>query len=258
MTRDNGLDPILGPWMRRNALAAPDDLLDRVMTEVETMTQRPAAGMSWFGATPAHTLMTATAIVAAAALAVGILIGNNVRIGPAPSASASPTPTVTRFTDPSGDGPEAYDITAVTTSVVDDDILRIRVELATRWPDEGVLRMWFVPNDASHTSGGLGAHNRCDPYGAGYSLFVTSGSGTFTSHTHDSRGDQVTTQEETLNVTVDANVVTVDVPLRFLRDPQTLGVALDAGTVEAGFDAWPDRPDSADDGCQPVPLASSP
>lgn len=256
MTRDSGLDPILGPWMRRSAPTAPDDLLGRVMTEVETMSQRQTAGMTWFTASPAHIGLTATALVAGLALAIGIIIGTSDRIGPAPSESAAPTPTVTRTTDRIGDGPEAYDIVEVATSVTDGGILNVTVELATPWPDDGRLSAWFVPNEASHSGGGGGfrPQSSCDSMGSGYAAGVASGSGSFSSHYHDANGDGITTQRESLDVSVDGAVVTFEVPLAYLRDPETLGIGLGAGTAATGMDFFPD---GRGGDCQPVPLPGS-
>lgn len=263
MTRDSGLEPVLGPWMRRSAPVAPNHLLDRVMTEVETMSQRPAAGISRFAAMPAHALVTAAALVAMVAVAAGILIGNNVRIGPAPAATASPTPVETRFTDRTGDGPSRYDIVAVTTSVVEGDVLRLAVELATPWPDDAMLNAWFVPDEAGHPSGGFGTLRSCDPYGAGYGLhfesewqMYTGGPSApralFTSHTHNAAGAGHTTHRQYLHVVVEGNVMTIDIPLALLGDPEKLGIALN-GFIGEGSDTWPDGKDGD---CQAVPLSA--
>jgi hypothetical protein len=100
MSRDDELEPILGPWMKRNALDAPPDLLLRVMREVDTMSERErTSSRSWlslFGASPATGWILATAAVAVMAIAVGFFIANLPRTPTAgPGASPTPTPVVT-------------------------------------------------------------------------------------------------------------------------------------------------------------------
>jgi hypothetical protein len=120
MSRDDELEPILRPWMERNAPDAPPDLLLRVMREVDTMSERErTGGRSWlslFSTSPATGWILAAAAVAVMAIAVGFFIAN---LPGTPSAGpgATPTPAVTSdpttVVDPliagwnSGDGAQA-------------------------------------------------------------------------------------------------------------------------------------------------------
>ncbi len=101
MTRDSGLDPILHPWMARNAPPAPDDLLPRVMREVEIMSQRTATWPRWLMITHSTTLVAVAAGVALLAIVMGAYfasdrsasIGTNATPTPIPTASTAVAPT---------------------------------------------------------------------------------------------------------------------------------------------------------------------
>jgi len=118
MTRDESLDPILQPWMDRNAPAAPQDLLPRVMREVDTMSQRTT---TWprllFTAHPtAWVLVTAAAAILAVSLGAFLLSSGTRPVGgdatPAPDQASGPT-TVAELVDAGLDAFNAHDSVAV-------------------------------------------------------------------------------------------------------------------------------------------------
>lgn len=90
MTRSDDLELILRPWLERNAPPAPDDLLPRVMREVDTMSQRTRTWPSFLATTPVGGWLAAAAVVTVLAAAIGLLV-----FGPNGSPVGGPNPTAT-------------------------------------------------------------------------------------------------------------------------------------------------------------------
>lgn len=92
MTSNDRIEPVLQSWMARNAPPTPPDLLLRVLSEVDTMSQRTRTWpIGWLSATHLPVLATVTAVVAIIAVAAGLFFVNG--SAPAPGANATPTAT---------------------------------------------------------------------------------------------------------------------------------------------------------------------
>jgi hypothetical protein len=104
MTRDESLDPILQPWMERNAPVAPDDLLPRVMREVETVSQRTRTWPSLVAFLNVGAWAAAAGVVAMLAVVIGFTIlssSGNPTGGPHPVVTSTPSPTASPTPHPS-------------------------------------------------------------------------------------------------------------------------------------------------------------
>ncbi len=138
MTRDEGVDPILQPWMARNAPAAPDDLLPRVMREVDTMSQRTTTWPRFLTATHTTTWVAVTAVVAILAVSIGAYlisnraapVGTTQTPSPTPATGATAPTTVAQLVDANIAATNAYDANAVDNLYLADATLRI----ASGWP----------------------------------------------------------------------------------------------------------------------------
>lgn len=73
MSRAGGLEEILEAWMARNAPPAPDDVLLRIMGEVDAVPQRAPRLLSWSFGTLAALMATALFAVTAVAVSVTVL-----------------------------------------------------------------------------------------------------------------------------------------------------------------------------------------
>jgi len=133
MTRDESLDPILQPWMERNAPAAPNDLLPRVMREVETVSQRTT---TWprllFSAHPtAWVLATAAAAILAVSLGVFLVSSGARPIGgdatPAPSGQAAGPTTTAELIDANLAAFNAHDSVATARLFTEDATYRAAI-----------------------------------------------------------------------------------------------------------------------------------
>ena len=93
MTRPIDLDRALDEWLVRGPERLPDDVLDRVATEIEEMPQRRTTGWTWRRFGQPSFLAAAAAIVLLAAVGLGLLVRSNVGdTTPTPIASAKPLP----------------------------------------------------------------------------------------------------------------------------------------------------------------------
>lgn len=82
MNRDDDLEPILVPWMARNARPAPDDLMQHVMAEVDAVKQRASRGPAWSSWTWSRQLasVAATGVFAVLVIAIGVALVNMPRL----------------------------------------------------------------------------------------------------------------------------------------------------------------------------------
>lgn len=131
MNRNDDIESVLSPWMSRQGRSAPDDLLLRVMSEVDTMSQESRTiGMGMLRFSPIGWLLTGVAVLTIAVAAV-IFIVNLPTLAPPSGASPVPSqtpaasPTQVRLVepDPAGDATgDAPDILAATATVVGDEL----------------------------------------------------------------------------------------------------------------------------------------
>lgn len=117
MTRDESFESILQPWMERNAPPTPQDLLPRVMREVDTVSQRTTTWPRLLFSTHPTAWVVATAAAAILAVSVGtFLLASGTRpVGadatPAPNDGASLT-TAAEIIDASVTAFNAHDSVA--------------------------------------------------------------------------------------------------------------------------------------------------
>lgn len=83
MNRDDDLEPILGPWMARNAPRAPGGLLQDIIARVDAVEQRTTRWPSWVTVARPLVGVASTALVALLLVAIGLVVLNRV---PAPGA----------------------------------------------------------------------------------------------------------------------------------------------------------------------------
>lgn len=145
-------EPILQPWMERQARTAPHGLLLRVMTEVETMSQE-ATLRSRLSMSAITGMALAGAALLAITLAVTMFVAN--LLGPptgGPTASPSPAATTgarTDGTDPRADATgEAPDILAIHTTEAADATYTVEVVLAAPMAPGARLAVWYETNGA--------------------------------------------------------------------------------------------------------------
>lgn len=181
MNRNDDIESLLSPWMSRQGRRAPDDLLLRVMWEVETMSQESMAIRVGILRSSLVGWVVGGLAVITMAVATGLLIAN-LRAGPA-GAPGSPSPTAAptwatwtvRETDAVGDvtvpdmgAPDipgigglpgnAPDIVAVGISRVSwDNLFRLEIELTERMAEGTELQVWLETNGAGpyHGNGPL-------------------------------------------------------------------------------------------------------
>jgi hypothetical protein len=179
MTREDGLDPILQPWMQRNAPPAPDDLLPRVMREVETVSQRTRTWPSFLAFSPAGTWAGVAAAVILAVAAGWMLLGGHGPFVGGPNASATPTPApapagaeVHSGTDPIGDAVDGLpDIVRVTTTAVRGQDPTLQIEIAEPW--QPGMKLLVTIQDGTGNPGGPASPMYCSPWFHSGSLHIS-------------------------------------------------------------------------------------
>jgi hypothetical protein len=161
MRRDIDIEPLLSPWMERQARSAPDDLLPRVMREVGTMSQESTTIRAWLYPSSTVGWMTGGIAVVAMAIALGVFLANLRGLpagepsSPSPEATSSSAARTIVELDPVGDATaDAPDIVAVSTTRIPADEVVLKIELAEPMTPGTEVRVYLETNGIGPYGGG--------------------------------------------------------------------------------------------------------
>ena len=252
MSRD--IEPLLAPWMERQARGAPYDLLPRVMREVRSMSQESRAFGAGLLSFSMVAWLTGGIAIVATAIAAGVLIAN---LSGAPAGGqGSPSPTATpssaagtiRESDPVGDATgNAPDIVAVGISRVSEDLFMLDIELAEPMASGTELTVWLETNGAGPYPGPVPMEGPELCYSWFMEESVAVGP---TGSVQNRAGGGKWLPSPVLNGTK----VTLDIPLQEIGVTNRLAFQVVTGVDNEARDWFPDQAD----GCYPLIWESSP
>jgi hypothetical protein len=256
MNRNDEIESVLSPWMSRQGRRAPDDLLLRVMWEVEDVSQESRTiGMGVLWSSVLGWVTAGVAVIAMAAVAAAFVA--NLGASPAgtpgsPSPTAAPTSATwtVRERDPVGDATgNAADIVTVSITRVSEDLFTLEIELAQPMASGSELTVWLETNGAGPYAGNSalpmeGGPETCNGWFMEEAVAIRPDG----SVQNYASGKWMPSPE------LSGKKVTVGIPLQEIGVTDWLAFQVVTGVDNEGADWFPDETD----GCYPLIWPSSP